>query len=504
MTSISRTTIYVFPDGMGDAIMALAVAYNYFKQKHQPFHIAHKDAFLFQNISYIVCHPEYSFWRINEHSSSIANQNGFELISLNYFDFRQVHSSYWHYYGNNNNLIEQLCSQVGLSGEIITNPSFPLTPEDLKFESLAKGKIAIISTGTAIYKSFPFERMQQIIDSFPDNRFFQLGKASDPLFSHVEDFRGKFTIREIAGLLHNARLFLGPIGGIMHLARSVDCPALILLPSFESSNWHYKEYDYISPLNNCNECVVNKTNPGSCTHPNTCMDITVEQVVHKLQSILSSERKVLATESSIIKSSPASGLELRQKMVSFLANHATIRVYDEKLLSLSIFKLQLDKRVFRLRIPLKPFSKEIIIHLPRIFTWLYEIKSISIPSINKEISLVSLFSQYRLYGCNTCNVQSQFYVYPYKNIGKICIPIHKLLSSFEENPKDIELIISIQCIPFEAIFSNKPSILSKGWRLRLFPMINYLFEHLLDAFRHDSLSNITSRIYNASIRILKH
>ena len=54
--------------------------------------------------------------------------------------------------------------------------------------------------------------------------FIQLGSATDPALQHVNDLRGATSIREAAAILNHARLYVGTVGFLMHLARAVECP----------------------------------------------------------------------------------------------------------------------------------------------------------------------------------------------------------------------------------------------------------------------------------------
>jgi ADP-heptose:LPS heptosyltransferase len=75
---------------------------------------------------------------------------------------------------------------------------------------------------------FP-ERFQAVVDAFNGTlEFVQLGSAADPKIAGAKDLRGQTTMRQSAAILYHARLYLGTVGFLMHLARAVECPSVIV------------------------------------------------------------------------------------------------------------------------------------------------------------------------------------------------------------------------------------------------------------------------------------
>jgi hypothetical protein len=75
---------------------------------------------------------------------------------------------------------------------------------------------------------FP-DRMQAVADALgSDAEIVHLGVASDPPLAGVTDLRGRTTIREAAGILGGASLFIGMVGFLMHLARAVGTPSVVI------------------------------------------------------------------------------------------------------------------------------------------------------------------------------------------------------------------------------------------------------------------------------------
>jgi len=87
------------------------------------------------------------------------------------------------------------------------------------------------ATFTANRKEWGLHNFQQLYDLLDQYSWVQIGAKDDPLLSGCQDARG-LPIRESAAVLSQARLFVGLEGGLMHLARSVDTPAVIIYGGF--------------------------------------------------------------------------------------------------------------------------------------------------------------------------------------------------------------------------------------------------------------------------------
>ena len=493
------TPVYVFPAGMGDAVMALAVAENYYAQTGTPLHIGHTCAEIFEHDPRVVCHPEYAFWNLTAKSEDEARTAGYQLISLFYFNFRQVTSNYWISYGASGNLVATLCSQVGLSGHLKISPRMILTEEERALARLAEGKIVVISSGVASYKSWGIEKMQAVVDACPTQSFIQIGMSSDPLLQNVEDMRGKYSLRQLAGILSGARLFLGPVGGMMHLARSVDCPALVLLPSFESSNWLYSEFDYVEPAHRCHECEFRQSPPGCCSHQEQCMDISVEQVIHKLTCILSSWRRHLVSEYCDVTACPTEKLNLYYKMLSFVAGSLTIGVYTSRGHQLLNRQLRLDNHdyVMALSPDFSEYSDVFIsINIPRHLGWVYAIQSISLvrngndngDKDNRDLS-------YRLRGALSFRKNGKRYLYQYRTACRLYI------QSMEYSGKE-SIRLQMSCVALEQLFPKGIHFPAKIWWLHWFVCGFYTVERLGNAVKNDSWGGLFQRCFRKIIRLL--
>jgi hypothetical protein len=131
-------------------------------------------------------------------------------------------------------VIAEMCAGAGISGSVSIKPYFVLTEAEKSAAAWARGRIVIQSSGAAarhpaLNKEWYAERFQAVVDALcQEFEFVQLGASADPLLRQTRDLRGATSVRETAGILFHARLFVGIEGFPMHLARAVDCPAVIV------------------------------------------------------------------------------------------------------------------------------------------------------------------------------------------------------------------------------------------------------------------------------------
>jgi hypothetical protein len=201
-------------------------------------------------------------------------------------------------------IIAELCRRAGIQGEITLRPHFYLQPEERTKSVWAGGMVAIQSSGLGGQwpmrnkQWFP-ERFQEVVNALKEKfEFVQLGAASDPALDGVRDLRGQTKVRESAAVLANCRLFLGNVGFLMHLARAVECPSVIIFGGREAP-W---QSGYTGNLNlysaePCAPCWLwNK-----CDHHHVCMDKisaadviqAVENVAHRAGSPLTVDKFIL-------------------------------------------------------------------------------------------------------------------------------------------------------------------------------------------------------------------
>ena len=288
--------------------MATAIANAYYAQTGDIMCLAHKQATLFDNNPAAKCFPEYAVQNLNKQIIRQVEEKGDQLISISYLVFEATG-------GNNSvrsnprqNMLCRMAERVGLSGKFTALPRIYLTREEQCFGKFFEThQIAVVSQGIEKYKTWDKARMEEVIRAFPDYNFIQLGASGDVPLSGAKYLCGKLSLRQVAATLYNSRCLIGPQGALIHLARAVDCPAIILGPSAEPySIMAYPEFRTVSPENPCPYCTEGKMFFSNCEYPEKCMEgISSKSVIDALKDELSHERKTPAPSIYDLSPEPA-------------------------------------------------------------------------------------------------------------------------------------------------------------------------------------------------------
>ena len=197
-------------------------------------------------------------------------------------------------------IIAGMCGRAGITGPIDIRPYLELNEEEKPAAAWASGQIVIQSNGMAarhpmLNKQWYPGRFQDVVDALAGEvDFIQVGSAADPPLRHVNDLRGTTGIRETAAILHHARLYVGTVGFLMHLARAVECPGVIVFGGREAP-W---QSGYV-----CNINLYSAVPCAPCWRGNTCeldrrcmRDISATDVVSAIRQMLNRPRNPLAVE----------------------------------------------------------------------------------------------------------------------------------------------------------------------------------------------------------------
>lgn len=183
-----------------------------------------------------------------------------------------------------------MCRKAGILGAIEARPWISLSHSELKKQEWAKGYIAIQSSGLdavipMLNKQWPSDRFntvsRQLVRKAP---VVQLGGHADPLLDASVDLRGRTSIRETAAILANCRMYVGTVGMLMHLARSVECPAVIIYGGRERPEQSgYSCNVNITSSVSCSPC----WRQNECSFERVCMSaISVEMVLEGAERCL--------------------------------------------------------------------------------------------------------------------------------------------------------------------------------------------------------------------------
>lgn len=187
-------------------------------------------------------------------------------------------------------VLGEMCRQSGILGEVSLRPYFEVAVEPPP--KLPKDFIAISAMGSRYIslKNWFLPRYRTLARSLrKEHTLVQLGSLSEPALPDVMDMRGRTTIVQAAAVLRQARCFIGQLDGLMHLARAVDCPAVIIFGGRES----VRQSGYTANINlfeqvSCSPC----WRMNDCPHEMGCLEpIQPRDVASAVERLLNRGRK---------------------------------------------------------------------------------------------------------------------------------------------------------------------------------------------------------------------
>jgi hypothetical protein len=261
--------------GIGDDLMGTTVFHELKKRDTGGLALATQNPVLFDHnpdVNQVLWHPHPSLNR--------WLREGLPFVRLGYADYDPARDAD---VPPPEHILAATCRLAGITGPVELRPYLFLTREELAAGRLADKQVAMQSSGLAA--AYPMRnkewyppRFQEVCSVLGrDFSVIQLGSASDPKLEGATDLRGKTTLRESASLLANSVVFVGLVGFLMHLARAVDCRAVIVYGGRESptQTGYAANQNLYSPVA-CAPCWLRNT----CDYNHKCMDmISVEQVV---------------------------------------------------------------------------------------------------------------------------------------------------------------------------------------------------------------------------------
>jgi hypothetical protein len=187
-------------------------------------------------------------------------------------------------------LIDLMCASVGLPATDDPTPCIFLRPDELDRPSRSSPRVAVQSSARSATmpignKDWYPERMQQVVDRLrPSADMVQLGLVTDPPLNGVTDLRGKTTLREAAAILSGASAFVGMVGFLMHLARGVGTPSVIVFGGREHPlQSGYAANENLFTAMECSPCWL----WNRCPYDRECMQrITADAVVAAVERVL--------------------------------------------------------------------------------------------------------------------------------------------------------------------------------------------------------------------------
>jgi len=201
-------------------------------------------------------------------------------------------------------IISVMCQKAGITGSVTLRPRMHLTDAELAAGRCAPRQVAIQSAGldakhAMTTKNWHREGYQAVVTALRDTvDFVQVGSRHDPALDGALDLRGKTTLRETAAVLANSRAFVGQVGFLMHLARSVDCRSVIVYGGRETpeQSGYPCNVNLYSPVA-CSPC----WRLNSCPFDRACLQmISADEVIDGVAMVLQRSGTPLQTDTHMI------------------------------------------------------------------------------------------------------------------------------------------------------------------------------------------------------------
>ena len=307
--------VYFTFDCIGDTILLMSgLKYIYEKEKKRIL-VGTYYKELLENCDYIEILDDFCEDIFDKKVYDELIKNGIQPIFISATDFINENDKIRPIWGKYH-ILANVCSKLGVESEIQISPEFYLTEKEKQngrfFE---KAQIAIVSAGNQRYKAIPYEMAQQIVNELNDKYgFVQVGSPSDPVISGVLDKRGKGGLRGTASILYNSDLYVGGIGGLMHMARAVECKSVIAFSRAEpiALENYICNINVIPKRKCCTLCGDNVQFPylSTCHNDYSCIrNIDVKDVINAIEVQINNRNRNVEVERMFVPSKKVSGIE---------------------------------------------------------------------------------------------------------------------------------------------------------------------------------------------------
>ena len=186
---------------------------------------------------------------------------------------------------DNGHAVEMICNNYNVIPSSVKPDIFFNKAEKNKykkfFNDLPETYIVLEPNGKTNYfntnRLYHLDRWQDIINEIRSRiSIIQVGDGEGKSLENVISYNGRISIRETAWIISKAKLFIGTIGGLMHIARAVDTKSLILYSGTEKVNMvGYENNINLIKEVECSPCGLKV----KCPYDRKCMDFSVSEVL---------------------------------------------------------------------------------------------------------------------------------------------------------------------------------------------------------------------------------
>ena len=213
------------------------------------------------------------------------------LIDRSRKDISYVNKEYNDYYlfEKNRHAVDIICNNLGIIAKSHAPEIYFSNEEEVWWYSFKKNlpkKFIAFEPGGKIdftpNRLYPTKFWKEII-SFLSSEviLIQVGDGSSPDLNTKYNLSGKLTFRQTGMLIREASLFVGTIGGLMHLTQAVGTHGIIIHSGYEPLYMaSYKEHTNLTKQVNCAPCGLK----SPCPFNMKCMEISPNEVINAILS----------------------------------------------------------------------------------------------------------------------------------------------------------------------------------------------------------------------------
>lgn len=312
---LGYTKVYFSFDCIGDTLLLMSALEYLYKCNGKKVLIGTRYVELIENCEYIDVLDDFSEDTFNQDIYSQLISLGIEPVFISATKFISDDNGIRPAWGDQHILVN-VCSKLGVDTEVEIQTKFFLTDKEKNYGRFFEmNQIAITGAGWQRYKTIPFDTLQRVVSKLKTKyNFVQIGHLSDPLLNGVLDMRSDGSLRKTASILYNSDVLLCGIGGMMHMARAVNCRSVVGFSYAEPV--HLENYacniNVFARGKVCKMCGKNIAFPYlvKCNKNFSCIrGINDTDLCNALERQLAKKNECLETETAIPCRNPVVGIE---------------------------------------------------------------------------------------------------------------------------------------------------------------------------------------------------
>ena len=312
---LGYSKVYFSFDCIGDTLILMSALEYLYKSTGKKILIGTRYKELIENCDYLDVLDGFSEDNFNKKVYSELISVGLEPVFISGTKFVSTEGKIRPAWGDQHILVN-VCGKLGITNPVNVRTKIFLTDTERQYGRFFKtNQIAITGSGWQKYKTISLDTLQRLVSRLKNKyNFVQIGHPDDPLLDGVLDMRCEGGLRKTAAILHNSEVMVCGIGGMMHMARAVDCRSVVGFSYAEPV--HLENYacniNVFAKGETCKLCGQNKFFPYlvKCDKDYICIkNISDIDLAIAVKKQLDKKQKDLEIDIVIPNPSPSVGIE---------------------------------------------------------------------------------------------------------------------------------------------------------------------------------------------------